>query len=106
MYLKEGGLMHGAKLVLTEHAYQRYCQRVEPIERKELESWLREQSQRPNRRKREYIQLGGIWWRFGRKGKELILYSCYGKTHIDLPAAIRWAKQFGDRIALGERDGF
>jgi hypothetical protein len=89
-------------LILTNHAYERYCQRVGPIDRHELTQQLSLQIHQPNRRSREYIQLDGVWWRFQRQDKIVILHTCYGRHHINLPEAIKWAKRNKDRIALGD----
>jgi hypothetical protein len=93
------------ELILTNHAYERYVQRVGLIDRDELTRMLKLQIHQPDRRKREYIQLAGIWWRYGIKDGIVILHTCYGEHHMDLPAAIKWAKRFKDRIALGDAHG-
>ena len=93
------------RIRITDHAYERYCQRVGPISRAELIQQLRSQIQRPDRRKREYIRLGGVWWRYGIQDGTMVLHTCYGEHHMDLPAAIKWAKRFKDRIALGDAHG-
>lgn len=97
--------MHETQLVLTTHAYRRYQERVGPIRRGQLISQLRHQLRKPDRRKRSYIQLGGVWWRCSVKDGVTIFHTCYGRHVGNLPEAIRWAKRHGDRIALGGRDG-
>lgn len=89
------------ELRIDHHAYERYCERVEPIGWQELERQLREQIKQGIRRQKGYVQIGGIWWRASFHNGALHLHTCYGETHIDLPAAIKWAKQHGDRIDLG-----
>lgn len=89
------------QLILTNHAYLRYCERVEPIDRDELTMQLQQATHHPERIKRQYIQILGVWYRFGRNGNTVTLHTCYGRHVGDLPAAIRWAKLHGDRIALG-----
>lgn len=93
------------KLIITNHAYERYCQRVGPVDRDELTTQCQNLIHRPDRRKREYIQLNGVWWRFGKQDNVITLHTCYGRHPINLPEAIKWAKRFNDRIALGETYG-
>lgn len=93
--------MNATQLILTRHAYQRYCQRVEHISRDQLIQQLLDHIQQPARRKRGYIQLDGVWWRYGSRDDVIILHTCYGRHHIDMPEAIRWAKRHRDRINLG-----
>jgi len=88
-------------IVLTRHAYERYCERVERIERSELIERLKLNKSDAIPHKRGYIELAGVWWRYGIRDSVLILYTCYGRHHMDLPAAIRWAKRNRDRINLG-----
>jgi len=94
------------EIILTRHAFERYCQRVERIKRDELVELLRQHAERPTNKKRGYIELAGVWWRYGARNSAIILYTCYGRHHMDLPAAIRWAKRHRDRINLGGGEGF
>lgn len=96
--------MHATQLILTNHAYARYCERVEYADRDELTIQLQQSIHRPNRCKRDYIQLDGVWWRFGRIDRIVTLHTCYGRHHYDLPSAIKWAKRYNDRIDLGYGD--
>lgn len=87
-------------VVLEKHAYDRYCQRVGPISWRDLEQWIHKQLQHGLRGKDGYIQIGGVWWR-GRVTRDIIhLYTCYGRTHIDIPEAIKWARLHKDRLVL------
>jgi hypothetical protein len=90
------------ELRITDHALERYCQRVEPITRQELTAIVLQQLRQGWRRQHGYMQIAGIWWRSSKQGNVLTLHTCYGRNHIDLPAAIKWAKRHGDRIALGD----
>ena len=90
------------ELVIEDHAYERYCQRVEPIPKHVLKYIVHDQMKKGYRRSRDYIQIAGVWWRYSVDENRLILHTCYGRSHMDLPAAIRWAKRFRDRIQLGE----
>lgn len=97
--------MHATQLILTDHAYERYLQRVGPVDRDQLTEQLSSYLRRPDRRKGSYIRLAGVWWRFSVQGGICTLHTCYGRHVGDLPEAIRWAKRHGDRIALGDRGG-
>jgi hypothetical protein len=92
------------QLNITDHAYERYCERVEPVKREDLQQDLESKINQPERKKHQYIKLDGVWWRFGVEGKTMRLFTCYGRHNMDLPAAIKWAKRFKDRIALGDDD--
>lgn len=96
----ERRLSYVMELILTNHAYERYCQRVGPVDRNELTTRLQKEIKRPDRIKCGYVQLGGVWWRFGKLDGVTILHTCYGRHHYDLPSAIKWAKRFRDRIDL------
>lgn len=87
--------------VLTRHAYERYCERVEPIERQKLIEMLERHLSRASPHKRGFIEANGVWWRYGIRNGTMILYTCYGRHFFDLPAAIKWAKRYRDRINLG-----
>jgi hypothetical protein len=89
------------EIVLTKHAYERFCKRVEQTDRFELIERLKQQLPDAKPHKRGYIELADVWWRYGIRDSVLILYTCYGRHHIDLPEAIRWAKRHRDRINLG-----
>ncbi|NTZ20920.1 hypothetical protein EXW96_26395 [Paenibacillus sp. JMULE4] len=93
--------LESLEIRIADHAYERYCQRVEKISRELLIGQVIEQLQIGYRRKQGYIKIGDVWWRSNIKGGILMLHTCYGRHHIDLPAAIRWAKQHRDRINLG-----
>lgn len=89
------------ELRIDRHAYERYCERVEPIGWQELERQIRAKLRQHCPRQKGFVQIDGIWWRASIYDGSLILHTCYGRTHIDLPAAIKWAKRYKDRIGLG-----
>lgn len=93
--------MHDRQVHITQHAYERYCERVEPIRYSELESRVTLQSLHGIYHKRGYVQIGDVWWRGSVTADRIELHTCYGVTHIDIPLAVKWAKRHGDRIALG-----
>ena len=86
---------------ITHHAHQRYCQRVGQIEKRDLVTLVRCHLARGYRMTKGYLYAGDLWWRATRKDNVLTLHTCYGETHIDIPDAVRWAKRYKDRIALG-----
>ena len=88
------------EIAIDRHAYERYCQRVEPIGWQELERQLGTALRQGLHMKDGYLQTGGVWWRAEREGRRIRLFTCYGCTHIDIPAAVRWAKRHRDRVAL------
>lgn len=95
-------MKHEREVWLDQHAYERYCERVEPIGWQELERLVADAAQAGCRQKDGYVLIGGIWWR-GCVTPELIrLHTCYGRSHLDIPQAIRWARLHNDRIALGD----
>lgn len=94
--------IESVRIRITDHAYERYCQRVGRIDRHELEMLVRGHLMDGHRVVRGYLHTGGIWWRASWENGILTLYTCYGRSHLDLPAAVRWAKRYRDRIALGD----
>lgn len=88
-------------LFITEHAHEQYCQRVELISRFELHKQvLRQLREEDYRHVGDFLHLDGVWWVVEPKDDCLHLITCYGRTHIDLPAALKWAKLHRDRINL------
>lgn len=87
---------------IEKHAYERYCERVESVTQDELKDLIRTQLLPGHYRQHGYLQLDGVWWKYSVTGSKITLHTCYGRNHLDLPAAIRWAKRHKDRIVLGE----
>lgn len=84
-------------VVITNHALEQYCTRVNPIERDELQELLTQQLSRIERRKGDFIRLDGVWWIMVEPHTFI---TCYGRSHLDLPKAIGWAARMNDRISL------
>lgn len=104
MHVEGKGVMRLANfdIKLMPHAFERYCQRVEQIDRAELERVIREQLKLGCRRDRGYLQTQDeVWWRISVSNSAVTFHSCYGRTSIDIPKAVKWAKRNKDRIALG-----
>lgn len=91
------------ELHIDRHAYERYCERVEEITREDLKTLVMQQLHQGYVRRKGYIQFGGVWWRCSKRDDVFTLHTCYGRHHIDLPSAIKWAKRHKDRIALGDK---
>lgn len=92
--------MHDRQVHITQHAYERYCERVERVSYDELVIKVEELSAYGIHHKRGYVRTGDIWWRGSVSRDQIVLHTCYGVTHIDVPQAIKWAKRFKDRLAL------
>ncbi|QYR20813.1 hypothetical protein KZ483_24145 [Paenibacillus sp. sptzw28] len=90
------------ELRIDRHAHDRYCERVEPIPFEELGKWLAHHLSEGYGHHKGYLQTGGVWWRVTISQEAITFHSCYGQHHIDLPAAIKWAKRHRDRISLGD----
>jgi len=86
---------------IDRHAYVRYCERVEPIGWQELEHMLQQQLADGINIQDGYLRTGDIWWRAEVTDDEVIIHTCYGRTHIDIPQAVKWAKRYRDRLRLG-----
>src|SRR5690348_17146212 len=89
------------ELRLSNHAYERYCQRVAETEREELTELCSTAFQnRHYRCNKRLIQLNDVWWRYARQQGAVVLVTCYGESAYDLIDAIHWAKRHNDRINL------
>ncbi|WP_217597281.1 hypothetical protein [Cohnella sp. GbtcB17] len=89
------------RLRIEVHAYDRYCQRVEPIGRAELleqvQSFIRDGDVR---REDDCVRIGDVWWIYWTNDETVTLTTCYGRMLYDLPAALRWQRANKDRIKL------
>lgn len=89
-------------VIITNHALEQYCLRVNPIERDELQQLLTQRLTQIERRKRDFVRLDGVWWIMV---EPYTFVTCYGRSHLDLPQAIGWAARNNDRIALDDCHG-
>lgn len=87
---------------IERHAYERYCERVEPIGWQELEMQTLKQIRDGYQQQDGYLYIGEVWWRGEVTDTGVTLHTCYGKTHINIPEAVRWAKRFKDRLRLND----
>lgn len=86
------------EVIVTMHAWEQYCTRVESIGLDELLNLLKSQLTEVEHRKGDFIKLNGVWWII----VENTFVTCYGRSHLDLPKAIDWAVRMNDRIVLDD----
>lgn len=92
---------------LSTHAHQQYCARVENLEWDELIRKVRDQQRSGliGYVDEGYMHLAGVWWAYEMDDEQTLFVTCYGKTDIDMPKAIRWAMRHNDRINLSDVHG-
>jgi len=84
-------------VIITNHALEQYCTRVEDTNREALHDLLQTQLSQIERRKGDFIKLNDVWWIMV---DPYTFVTCYGRSHLDLPKAIGWASRMNDRIKL------
>lgn len=91
------------QLQLTKHGHRQYCARVGRITYAELYSTLHAaiHAGRFEKRKGEFLKVDDVWWIAKIRKGCLYLVTCFGRSDLDLPEALRWAKRRKDRIRLG-----
>lgn len=94
-------MAHVRQIHIEQHAYERYCERVGVITYQDLVDLVDGQLQQGIYYKQGYVRIADVWWRGTVSRDRVVLHTCYGVTHIDVPLAIKWAKRFNDRLALG-----
>ncbi|MCM3747441.1 hypothetical protein M3223_08745 [Paenibacillus pasadenensis] len=91
------------KLYVSNHAHEQYQHRVgERLSRLQLVRVVR-RNQRDGLigyQNGNHIQINQVWWAYDRKPQGLLLVTCFGKTTMHLPAALKWAIRHKDRIDL------
>ncbi|WP_155985902.1 hypothetical protein [Paenibacillus gorillae] len=86
---------------ITKHGHEQYCERVQVVSKTDLQAVLQEKlAAGEYNRTDEYIKLEGVWWVFEVRVDVMIMITCYGRTFIDIPKALRWARHNKDRIVL------
>jgi hypothetical protein len=90
------------KLHITHHAHKQYCERVEAIKEDELKDKCLSQLKKSEygHNKEWFIHLAGVWWVYDIKDDQMTFITCYGRSELDLPKALKWAKRHKDKIAL------
>lgn len=96
------------ELRLTDHAHEQYCDRVEPIDHAALYAMCLQQLRTRDYsfRNKEFIHLAGIWWVHNTKRNRMSLVTCYGRTKIDIPRALKWARHHDDWLNLKDQLNF
>ena len=86
---------------ITKHAHDQYCGRVEPMNMEQLQDHIKSSIATGDYERRdEYIQIQDVWWVYVTNSSTLTLVTCYGRSTIDLPRAVKWAQRYRDRIDL------
>ncbi|MNW38170.1 hypothetical protein D3C74_152290 [compost metagenome] len=89
------------KLDLTVHAHEQYKDRVWDVTFTELRGECRDLFTSGDYiRDEQFIKINGAWWVFNLYEESLLLITCYGSSHLDIPRALAWAKKHNDRINL------
>ncbi|MCM3273676.1 hypothetical protein [Paenibacillus elgii] len=90
------------ELRVTDHAFEQYCDRVEPIDHAELHAMCLKQLRARDYsfRDKKFIHLSGVWWVHTFDGKKMKFITCYGRTTMNIPNALKWTKAHGDRLDL------
>lgn len=96
--------MKNANITLTFHALKQYQDRVKLIDRATLSIMCQKQYDEGEYefRRGRLILLGDVWYVYKKRsmGNRLFLVTCYGRSHLDMPEAIIWARRNNDRIDL------
>ena len=90
-------------VIVTLHAHKQYCSRVEKISYEELNRLVNEQYRARDwtYNRRQFIYLNGVWWvKDDSVPGRVVMVTCYGKSHMDIPAALTWAARHNDRLVL------
>jgi hypothetical protein len=86
---------------VSYHAWQRYCQRVDPIEYDELQQMVSiEVTLSRYRHNKRLCKLAEVWWRYAWKSGHITLITCYGPMPYDLIDALDWCRRRKDRVNI------
>lgn len=86
---------------VSYHAWQRYCQRVEPIGYGELQQAVSDELATGRHRHNERLcKLADVWWRCASNAGHMTLITCYGAIPYDLIDAWRWCRRHKDRVNI------
>ncbi|MGG6309802.1 hypothetical protein [Paenibacillus macerans] len=89
------------KLDLSVHAHEQYRDRVKDVTFTELKEICRSLlASGEYIRDGQFIQINDAWWVFNLQQGNVLLITCYGSSHLDIPRALAWAKKHNDRIDL------
>ncbi|MEK5416343.1 hypothetical protein [Paenibacillus sp. FSL L8-0708] len=94
-------ILNGLRLELTIHAHEQFTERVGPATFEEIRNAGREQLAAGDyRRDGDFINIYDVWWIFTVREGKVVLITCYGNSHFDVPRALAWARKHDDRITL------
>ncbi|MNC01900.1 hypothetical protein D3C75_492590 [compost metagenome] len=94
-------MLNEMRLELTVHAHEQFIVRVGQATFEETRDTCREQLATGDyRRDGEFIKINDAWWIFTVREGKLVLITCYGNSHFDVPRALAWARRHDDRITL------
>lgn len=97
--------LYDLALYITRHAHEQYCKRVEDLTRQDLTDRVQHQiDQRDYSKSGDFVHIAGVWWVAEIDELNIRLITCYGLTHIDIPAALAWAARHKDRLVLSDGD--
>ena len=89
------------QLRITKHAHEQYCGRVEETDIDQLRNQITTHLGAGDYEQQdEYLQIRDVWWVYAVQDDSLTLVTCYGRSTLDLPRAVKWARQYRDRIDL------
>ncbi|AIQ29350.1 hypothetical protein P40081_15230 [Paenibacillus sp. FSL P4-0081] len=89
------------RLELTDHAHQQFMERAGLATFEEIRDACREQLAAGDyKRDGEFIKINDAWWIFTIREEMIVLITCYGNSHFDVPRALAWARRHDDRITL------
>ena len=96
------------QIVLTNHAFVRYCERVGTVTWEQLSDLCKNKFENRQfvKRGKRYIRFDDdTWWAYITNSRGIMnLVTCYGKSTFDVPTAIRWASEHNDFIRLSRSD--
>jgi hypothetical protein len=92
---------NGLRMDLTAHAHKQFTERVGPASFHEIRDACREQLVAGDyRRDGDFIKINDAWWVFAIDKGDIVLITCYGNSHFDVPRTLAWARKHDDRITL------
>lgn len=94
-------LLNEMRLELTVHAHEQFTERVGLAAFEDIRYTCRVQLAAGDyRRDGEFIKINDAWWIFTVREGKIVLITCYGNSHFDVPRALAWARRHDDRITL------
>lgn len=98
---REDMRLHERTLILTDHAYARYCERVREAKKDEVEQEVRDLLEQGDCRKDgRMLLIGSNWWAIKEDKEHLLLGTCFGNTMYDMGRLARWEMLNRDKVNL------